>query len=73
MLKSTIIPVAYGLRQGAVAGVDIETDQQAVSDPELDTVTPLLAPQNQGGLFEWLQELKSKRVIFNPGGLKTQS
>ncbi len=68
MLRERHFPVlAYGLRKGKVAGVEIQTDQEAIQDPELDTVTLYVGPRNQDGLLEWLLELNPRRVIFNPG------
>lgn len=57
--------VAIGLREGKVADVDIQTGQPSVD--YVDTVTLYLSPQNQPPYYQYIQDIKPKRVIFNPG------
>ncbi len=57
--------VSIGLRAGEVAGVTIETGKPDYSG--IDTVTIYLNPFNQEPFFEYILELKPRRVIFNPG------
>lgn len=54
-----------GSREGKIQGRPIQ-----VGWPELegvDTVTLYIGPRHQNGLLEYLQKLKPRRVIFNPG------
>jgi predicted CoA-binding protein len=57
--------VAFGLRKGQVAGVDIDTNLMPYKD--IDTVTLYLNPQRQKQYYDYIISLKPERVIFNPG------
>jgi len=57
--------VAVGLKEGEVAGVNIQTGQPAFE--EVDTVTLYLNPTNQKPYYDYILSLKPKRIIFNPG------
>jgi len=57
--------VAFGLRDGQVAGVDIDTD--LMPNKDVDTVTLYLNPQRQKEYYDYIIGLNPKRVIFNPG------
>lgn len=59
----SIVPM--GLKKGIVAGAEIITNRPVLND--IDTVTLYLNPSNQKDWYTYLQELKPKRVIFNPG------
>ena len=66
MLKNhghAVVPV--GIRKGQVAGLDIHTDRPAEGD--IDTVTLYVGPQNQPAWYDYILELKPKRILFNPG------
>ncbi|UOR06854.1 CoA-binding protein [Hymenobacter aerilatus] len=66
MLKNyghEVVPV--GIRKGQVAGLDIHTDRPTEED--VDTVTLYVGPQNQPSWYEYILDLKPKRIIFNPG------
>lgn len=56
--------VLVGNREGNLFGLPIH--KQKVVEP-VDTVTLYVGPQNQTELLDYLQQLKPKRVIFNPG------
>lgn len=58
-----VVPV--GLRKGQIAGIDIHTDRP--TDAEIDTVTLYVGPQNQPTWYDYILDLKPKRIIFNPG------
>lgn len=58
-----VVPV--GIRKGQIAGLDIRTDRPA--EGEVDTVTLYVGPQNQPAWYDYILELKPKRIIFNPG------
>jgi predicted CoA-binding protein len=59
--------MAYGLREGEVAGVPIETDQEAFLGKEIDTITLYVGSRRQEPLMDWIVQLAPRRVIFNPG------
>jgi predicted CoA-binding protein len=56
---------AFGLKTGNVLDVSIDTERKEYDD--LDTVTLYLNPKNQKDYYDYLLQLKPKRVIFNPG------
>jgi len=56
---------AVGNKVGEVAGVAIETGLPEI--PDIDTITLYLGPANQVGYYDYIIQLKPKRVIFNPG------
>ncbi|MTG98957.1 MULTISPECIES: CoA-binding protein [Myroides] len=57
--------VAYGLREGVVADVVIDTTKKAYSD--IDTITMYVNAKRQVEFYDYILSLKPKRVIFNPG------
>jgi hypothetical protein len=66
MLRSYGHPVlAVGLKEGKVDDVTIEKMGNQL--PEAETVTLYVGPQNQSSIQPMVEEMKPKRVIFNPG------
>jgi predicted CoA-binding protein len=57
--------VAFGLREGQVAKVDIDTD--LIPYTHIDTVTLYLNPQRQKVYYDYIIDLNPERIIFNPG------
>jgi predicted CoA-binding protein len=57
--------VAIGLREGQVAGVSFNAEKKAFEN--INTVTLYVGPQNQHEYYQYILNLKPKRVIFNPG------
>lgn len=57
--------LAFGLRQGRVKGVCIQTSLTGME--AVHTVTLYMRPSRQGPFFDAIIKLKPKRVIFNPG------
>ena len=57
--------LAFGLREGEVAGISIDTELKGYKD--IDTVTLYLNPKRQEQYYDYIIGLKPKRVIFNPG------
>ncbi|MCM5663706.1 CoA-binding protein [Galbibacter mesophilus] len=57
--------VAFGLREGEVAGIAIDTDLKKYKD--VHTVTLYLNAKNQESYYDFIIGLRPKRVIFNPG------
>lgn len=54
-----------GVKEGEIDGHIIQTGQPALAD--VDTVTMYVGPQNQPPLYDYIKQLKPRRVIFNPG------
>lgn len=57
--------VAIGLKAGNVAGIDITT--QALDFKNIDTVSLYLNAKNQENYYQYIVDLKPRRVLFNPG------
>ncbi|GAB3531864.1 CoA-binding protein [Pontibacter brevis] len=59
-----VVPV--GIKKGEVGGKKIIHDK---SEPieDVDTVTLYVGPQNQPSWYDYILNLKPKRIIFNPG------
>lgn len=57
--------VGIGKKKVLVADVAVETEQTPFSD--IDTVTLYLSPAHQQAYYDYILQLKPKRVIFNPG------
>ncbi len=56
---------ALSLKEGEVAGVIFDTNQKPFSD--IDTVTMYVGSKTQPSYYEYIQSVKPRRVIFNPG------
>ena len=54
-----------GLREGNIEGHPIKTGQPHL--PDIDTVTLYVGPRNQPVFYDYIRQLKPRRVIFNPG------
>jgi len=60
------VPVtALGVRKGKVLNVTIEDEMQDYKN--IDTVTLYLNPKRQEAYYDYVINLKPRRVIFNPG------
>ena len=57
--------VAFGLKQGDVAGINIDTYLMPYKD--IHTVTLYLNPERQKAFYDYIMSLNPKRIIFNPG------
>ena len=57
--------VAFGPKEGQIAGILIETDLSKISD--VHTITLYLGRERQPQYYEAILKLAPKRVIFNPG------
>jgi len=56
---------AFGLREGEVTGVSIDTE--LLNYENIDTVTLHLNPKRQAQYYDYIISLNPIRVIFNPG------
>tara|TARA_R110002072_G_scaffold41085_3_gene115793 strand:+ start:28284 stop:28646 length:363 start_codon:yes stop_codon:yes gene_type:complete len=57
--------VAVGIKEGTVAGVEILTNKPHFEG--IDTITLYVNSKNQVEYYDYIINLKPKRVIFNPG------
>lgn len=57
--------VALGLREGEVAGVQIETEKVDYGD--IHTITLYLNAKRQRDYYDYILSLDPERIIFNPG------
>ena len=57
--------VAFGLREGTVASIEINTNLMPYKD--VHTVTLYLNPERQKAFYDYIISLQPERVIFNPG------
>lgn len=65
LVNSSHEVVAFGLKTGEVAGVNIDTQLKPYKN--IDTVTLYLNPKRQVAYYNYIVSLNPKRVIFNPG------
>jgi len=56
---------AIGLKEGGIGDVKFKTGTPPLSD--IHTVTLYIRPERQHLYYRYIEELKPKRVIFNPG------
>jgi len=56
---------ALGLSEGTVNGIPIKIGKPRVE--QIDTVTLYINPKLQKNYYDYIIELKPKRIIFNPG------
>ncbi|WP_338733244.1 CoA-binding protein [Mangrovimonas cancribranchiae] len=65
LVNNDVEVVAYGLKKGEVAGVDIQTELLDYNN--VHTVTLYVNPTHQKDYYNYIVSLQPKRVIFNPG------
>ncbi|QBA63598.1 CoA-binding protein [Muriicola soli] len=65
LVEAGEVVVAFGLREGLVAGVQIETRLDRFE--QIDTVTLYMNPKRQKQFYQDIINLHPRRVIFNPG------
>ena len=65
LLENNFEVVAIGKKTGIVNGVKIHTFQKVFKN--IDTVTLYLNAKNQIEYYNYIIDLKPRRVIFNPG------
>lgn len=57
--------VAVGKKKGQVGEVEIHTDHLPAAD--VDTITLYLNPFHQVEYYDYIMNLRPRRIIFNPG------
>lgn len=57
--------LAFGLREGRVKGVPIQTSLDGME--AVHTITLYMRPSRQTAYYDAILEMRPKRVIFNPG------
>lgn len=65
LVSNKIEVVAFGLKQGKVSGVEVNTE--LLPYKKVQTVTLYLNPKRQKDYYDYIVSLKPERVIFNPG------
>lgn len=65
LVQNGVETVAFGAREGEVAGVRIETSLESFH--EVHTITLYMNPYRQPAFYDDLIHLRPQRVIFNPG------
>ena len=60
-----IVPV--GLKEGSVFGKEILDILEKPPVSNVDTVTMYIGPQRQPEYYNYILDMKPKRIIFNPG------
>jgi len=65
LVSNNLETVAFGLREGKVSGVNIDTE--LIAYKAIHTVTLYLNPKRQKEYYNYIISLQPKRVIFNPG------
>jgi len=71
MLKKYGHPIkAVGMREAFIDDVQIQKGFPEYND--IDTITLYIGPQNQNSFYNYILNLKSRRIIFNPGTHNTE-
>lgn len=65
LLDSGYEVVAIGTRDGEIRGVRIDTEKEVFD--HVDTVSLYVNPMIQESYYDYIVNLKPRRVIFNPG------
>lgn len=65
LVEAGLPTLAFGLREGRVKGVFIQTSLEGIAD--VHTVTLYMRPTSQQAYYDEIVQLRPKRVIFNPG------
>ena len=57
--------VAFGIRKGEVADIEIDTELKDYKD--INTITLYMNPYRQKEYYDYMISLAPERIIFNPG------
>ena len=66
LLKHNHEVVLVGIKDGNIAGIPIIKGMEDPATP-IDTVTLNVGPKRQPPYYDYLMDLKPRRIIFNPG------
>lgn len=66
LLKHGHEVVLVGIKEGEISGIPIINGTEDPATP-VDTVTMYIGPQRQPPYYDYLMDLKPRRIIFNPG------
>ncbi len=70
LIQNGFDAIPVGIRKGDINGVQILVGQPALEN--IDTITLYVGPARQPDLYEYIFELKPRRIIFNPGTENTE-
>ena len=65
MVNNGLHVVGIGIRKGNIEGAEIITEQKPFE--RIHTISIYLHPRNHISYYQYIIDLKPKRVIFNPG------
>jgi predicted CoA-binding protein len=65
LVEQGLPTLAFGLREGRVKGVQIQTTLDGIRD--VHTLTLYMRPSRQPRFYDVILKIRPKRVIFNPG------
>jgi uncharacterized protein len=65
LLRNKFDVVAFGIKEGNISGVEINTEKKSYKD--IDTITLYIGADKQSDYYEYIVSLNPRRVIFNPG------
>ncbi len=57
--------VAVGIRDGQISGIEIQKGKPEIED--VHTITLYIGKKRQSEYYNYIFDLKPKRIIFNPG------
>jgi uncharacterized protein len=63
--QNEIVPL--GIKKGEVMGKEILDIREKPTIKDVDTVTLYIGPQRQPEWYDYILNLKPRRIIFNPG------
>lgn len=66
LLKHNHDVVLVGIKDGSIAGIPIIKGMEDPATP-IDTITLYVGPKRQPPYYDYLINLKPRRIIFNPG------
>jgi len=65
LMEKDIEVFPIGIKEGQINGLDIITNLPKIAN--VDTITLYLNPKRQKDLYDYILDIKPKRLIFNPG------
>jgi uncharacterized protein len=65
LLKYGHIVEAIGIKNGMIENIEIQKGLPFI--PDIHTITLYIGPERQNEYYDYILNLKPKRIIFNPG------